>query len=451
MLFSYLWGNKYLPKKINELYCNYEEIKDIVDLLTDLHNNREGIKNGFIIYNDETSSINLQTIKVILEEKKFSFNEVNFDGNENIKLDVKLESIGERNITDIFNNRKTSILITEQLKKKNLEIIKNYLQSNKQIPVFLFVQKNSKNEKKILQNFCNEFYLSKPTDTDIFNLIKKISKDEKININDPVIIYLVDKCNNDIDRVFLILENLKTYYNNKKITIRNIEESLSVFTSKDIDINSYGFIKNLYSSDIDINECINYYECNQQITYLLHENYYNNLFKKKKDNSLKFRVLNDYYEKMIDSSIIEKYVFNNRKWELNCYVGFLSLKYPNYLISSNDLYISNISLNNASITSKINYLYHNLKYINEIIKKLNISVDNFQNFAFLIYDYFIFNTITEQKAINKLIKYLQKNNITITNFDKIVKLSYLYDTYSKIYTQKKKTSITKLITRTANF
>lgn len=154
---------------------------------------------------------------------------------------------------------------------------------------------------------------------------------------------------------------------------------------------------------------------------------------------------------MIDSSIIEKYVFNNRKWELNSYVGFLSLKYPNYLISSNDLYISNISLNNASIISKTNYLYHNLKYINEIIKKLNISVDNFQNFAYLIYDYFIFNTITEQKAVNKLIKYLQKNNITISNFDKIVKLSYLYETYSKIYTQKKKTSITKLITRTTNF
>ena len=153
---------------------------------------------------------------------------------------------------------------------------------------------------------------------------------------------------------------------------------------------------------------------------------------------------------MVDSSIIEKYTFNNRKWELNCYIGVLSLKYPNYLISSNNLYMSDIILNNASITSKINYLYHNLKYINEIVKKLNISIDNFQNFAFLIYNYFIFNTINDITKKKKIINYLQKNNITISNFDKIVKLSYLYEIYSKIYTQKRKTSINKLITTSTN-
>ena len=163
MLFSYLWGDKYLPKTINELYCKDKEIKQIIDNLQKIKIEDKNTKNGFIIYHEESSSINLQTIKVILNHCNFSIQQLNCDCGENIKLDVKLQSICIRNITDIFNNKKTALLIDEQLKKKNLDILKNYFRSNKKIPIFFLLKKKVSKKKKLYRIIVMNFtYQNQP-------------------------------------------------------------------------------------------------------------------------------------------------------------------------------------------------------------------------------------------------------------------------------------------------
>ena len=436
MFYSYIWGDKYLPKNINELYGNKQDIQKISKILKDLYNNIPNTNNGLILNND--GNINIKHfIKIILKECNFTIQEIDNEYLIDSKFENILNNICVKNITDIFNNKKTAIIITDNFqKKKTAEIILEYMNNNKFTPIICLFQNNYVNNI----NFNKKFYtinIVRPSDNEIYNLIKLISKNENIVISDIIIRLLVDKCNNDINRTFLILENIKTYYSDKKINIKEIQESIDVFCNKDIDINSYGFIKNLYNESIDVSECIDYWECNQNINLLLHENFFNNLYSDKNVNhNIKYDVLYKYYTELTNSSIIDKFVFNNRK--LSNYIGFLSLKYPNYLIHKNNINVTKINLSNSGILSKVNYHFFNLKFINEITKKLDISTNQFQFFTLLMYDYFIFNNIKYEKQIKKITDKLSDMQFSFSNFDKTIKLSFLYERYAKSYTNQKK-------------
>ena len=111
---------------------------------------------------------------------------------------------------------------------------------------------------------------------------------------------------------------------------------------------------------------------------------------------------------------------------------------------SNNIITNNIKIHNSSILSKLNYFFYNLKFINEITKKINISLNQFQLFTSLLYDYFILNKIDCDIKKQKFIKLLKSYNFAFNNFDKSLKLSYLYCTYEKLYTNKLKKQISNI-------
>ena len=440
MFYSYLWDEKYMPKSIEELHGNKNDINGIIKLLQDIKK-KKNVLNGIILNYDTNSNIK-NYIKILLNHCNYSFQEISYEELNDSKFEQTLNDICYRNITDIFNNKCSAIIITENIKKKkNFEVITKYLKNNKYIPVICLLCNNTINITKYKNNY-SIFNIQNPNDIYIFKFIKNIAINENILINDTIISILVNKCNNDLNRVFLILENIKTFYNNQKITLSNLQESLDVITNKDIDINSYGFIKTLHTKEVSSDFCINYYESNQGIIHLFSENFFNNIYQN--NNNLSYKLLLDYYEKLSESSMIEKFVFDNRKWGLSCYSGILGLKYPNYILMSNNIITNNIKINNSSILSKLNYFFYNLKFINEITKKINISLNQFQLFTSLLYDYFILNKIDCDIKKQKFIKLLKSYNFAFNNFDKSLKLSYLYCTYEKLYTNKLKKQISDI-------
>ena len=79
-------------------------------------------------------------------------------------------------------------------------------------------------------------------------------------------------------------------------------------------------------------------------------------------------------------------------------------------------------LKHSLIISKYNYRFYNLKFINNLSKKLDIDMRNFHITSYLLYNV-LFHS--DDNVILKYIKRLKKYNIDSRNFFKIIKLSIL--------------------------
>ena len=155
-------------------------------------------------------------------------------------------------------------------------------------------------------------------------------------------------------------------------------------------------------------------------------------------NTKKEKVIK-FYNKLIDSSIIDTRMFNKHMWELADYVGLLSCMTAKLIIDGKGV---SQNLRCSPVISKTNYKYYNLKLINEICRKLDIPVINFQEYTTLFYDIVIYKKYNDQKR-NEFISDL-KTKLSFANFEKIIKLSYLYTNYNKKYTVKVKNKLLNL-------
>ena len=81
--------------------------------------------------------------------------------------------------------------------------------------------------------------------------------------------------------------------------------------------------------------------------------------------------------------------------------------------------------------------YVSKKVVNNICKKLNINISNFQTFTYQIYNLYVLSSTysNEAKTYKKI---LINKNFLYVDLDKSIKLSYLFDEYRSVYTSKKK-------------
>ena len=148
---------------------------------------------------------------------------------------------------------------------------------------------------------------------------------------------------------------------------------------------------------------------------------------------------------------MENVLHESNQWELTDYISALSCGTANLTLNNskrtNSIKYTNVD--SSPVYSKINYKFYNLKLINEICKKLKINPNNFQDYTFNIFKYFIFKNPIK-KEYEKFIKYLKTCKLTFVDLDKSIKLSYLYIEYSKSYSSKKKREYNKGEKKTTN-
>ena len=423
MTHNFIWGNIHLPNTSNELLGNEENIVEIRNFLNNLKQ-KKNISNCICLYGSIGIGKNL-IINLLLKESNFTKTQIDFNyiKNDTMLID-KINEVTNTNIVNIFKKSKNSIIIQNFIPKKNkLDIILNYSNKNKYIPV-IFLYNDIKN-LNILKNI-NKVHISTLSFNNMKILLINLSQKINIILNDECLDLLCENCNNNLNRALFIIENIKIHFKEKKIDVEKLKTQLHIFSSKDLDIDTFSMYEKSFQDILSYDDSINFFENDMNGYLLIQENIYNNLNSSNLTEKKTLKIINDYYDKLIDASIFEQEIYTKKNWYMSEYIAILTIKFPNYLINKNNIIIKKLNTNNYTIISKMNYYYCNLKHINNICKQLNLSYSTFQYFTVMLYEKFILNNYE-----------FKIPNMNFYCFDKCIKLSYLHTKYYKLYTKKK--------------
>ena len=441
-------ADKYIPKNINDITDNNENINKIINWLNISKDNKS--KNGLFISGD--SGVGKKTtIKLILETEGFQTKYIYYDNNNSIKN--QLSSLDYLSNNNIFNNQKKIAIVIEDIDtiisstKCSCKLFTNYLKNKFRFPFIFIYNINSNINHKLLSKECLTINFNKSSDNNLKQFVNKVCKCENITFSDMDLTKFIDILQYDYRRTLYILDNIKFYFKGKTITNEDIKNIISVFLKKNLSIEIHNGVNSIFKNKLNINKTLKIYNSNQmKLPMLVHENFIKNInynivcSKKEKLNKI------DYYNNNIVAAyIIQSKIFETSNWDLSDYVGILSTYVPNLLL--NNLKKSNKikynSINPSPVYSKINYRFYNLKFMNLLSKKINININNFQNFSFKIYKLFLLSESNTKMSL-EYIYFLKSKKITFLDLDKTIKLSYLYAQYRSVYTPKKKREIEKL-------
>ena len=462
---SALWVDKYRPVNVNDIIGNTSEImlirKWLNVFITKQHYN--GFKNCILISGPPGIG-KTSTVNILLKEQGFDIIEFNASELRTSKIiSDKLETIlSGKSIQMIFNkDTKTGIIMDEvdgieSRKEYSSNDIINYINytENREIARLKNLKKKTKKKDKIYVNknpiicICNNITrnlnsllkdvmhikFNGPSDNDIYTLLKKINKGEKLNISDAILNIITPYCQNDLRRTVYLLEYISGF-TKKNISQGELLKSIQNIGTKDIDIALYEAINKVYFDyNMDLREILLNYQADQTfVPYIIHENFINfidkntyNSYEELLDCSIK------YYDLLTDSQLFRNNMFGN--WGFSEYVGILSCFTSNFLIKN--MKIRNTpkvtSFEKSALISKYNYRFYNLKSINNICKKIDIDISNFH----ILSSFILYATFENQQLLPYQIKYLSSKNISIKEFEKILKLSAKYEHYVGLYTKK---------------
>ena len=278
------------------------------------------------------------------------------------------QSFKSYDISSMLNHqKKTTAFIIDNiesnvLSKSEINELHNLFIQYKTIrPVILIgnYNKNTNYPKKKI----NTLKIYNPTDTTLFNISKLYVNKLQYNISDINLKLIINKCQADIKKLFVLIEQYKSYKTIKKDTI----------VIKDCNYNLFTDFSNLLANYKSIdNSCI----LNDQIillTYTFHQNLYNisinNCKNNVEDNLFQW---NNY---ILESLNYEEQISKNHNWDFLNYIYYIGPKQISYEYN-------NIK-KNKNITSQVDYpKYCYLTNQKNIYKKL---IQIFKTYDF--YDY----------------------------------------------------------------
>lgn len=461
------WVDKYKPKSIDEIIGNKNSIAKIrnwLDCFKDNTKQTPDFKNALLL-SGATGTGKTIISELILKEYNYDIIELNSSSlRTSIELTKKIKQIFEaKSIKTIFKkDAKTSVILDEIDGMEN----KKEFTSNDLISLFNYEKdkyylnkKISKKDKKYIINknpiicTCNSIektmksilpevihiHLEKPTDEEIFILLKKLNDAEKIQLSDIVLRLIIPYCQYDYRRLNYVMELVKGYLNSN-LKIDKLISFIDKLGNKDIQYELYDSVQLIFNDyTLSFQELLNLFNNESHfIPTIIHENFINFIDKNTNENyEKKLDLCIDYYDNLIDSHIIKTNSFG--KWDLQEYTGVLNSISCNYILKKTKLKstLKFKYFDKSALVSKYNYRYYNLKYINQISKKLNLDIENFKILSTLVaYSLFI-----DKVNLDYTIQKLKHEGVSSKEFQKIIKLSFLYEKYSRIFTKKIQNSI----------
>jgi len=445
-----VWSSKYTPKHIKDITDNDTNINKITCWLNSFKDDNEKLRTSNALFIEGGSGIGKKTtIKLILEKEKFQIKYIYFDKTNSIKN--QLDSLDYLSVNSIFNNKKNIAIVIEEIDtiinstKSSCKLFINYFKKKCKLPfIFIYNINNDINHKSLSKESIN-IKFNKSSNSNLKKFVTKVFKAENIKLENIDLDKLIDILQYDYRRTLYILENIKFYFKEKVVTEKDLDNIISVFLKKNLSIELNDALNKIYNSKLDINKSLELYNTNcMKLPMLIHENFIKNikynLIETPKD---KLKKIDNYYNYITDAYIIQSKIFELNNWDLSDYVGILSTTVPNVLLNSSEKKKKYKTINPSPIYSKINYRFYNLKFINSISKKININVNNFQNFSFKVYKLFVLADLKEKNAL-EYANYLKSKKILFLDIDKTIKISYLYAQYRNIYTSKKRKDIEKI-------
>ena len=403
----------------NEL-CNRGPLAEkIKGLILNIHNNKNDllIKKGIYLYG--ASGIGKTTFIINL------LKEMNFDIILYNSCDVRnkktIENITKYNISDInvasmFNKKQKPIaIIMDEIDGMNsgdkggINLLIKLIRPKKTkkqkkedlINVPLICISNYHQDKKIkeLMKTCNTFELKRPTNNQLYHLIKN---DLKIK-NNSIITNLISYINYDLRKY----NNIVKIYNENKDVFNHFMMN-HILQNKLYTEDTKELVGNLFNTDYNINQHIDIInETDRTIVALLwHENIIDLIENKNIDKKKSYV----HYEEMLNnicfSDYIDRITFQKQIWQFNEMSSLLKtfLNNHNYHINFKKTLLKEIRF--TKVLTKYSTEYNNLLFINRLCEEFNLDNTellsvflNIQNNNENIEDIF---TLFENNNINKL-------------------------------------------------
>lgn len=456
MIFEY-------PKNVSEIVCYENEINIIKNWINEfkLDKKTDDFKNALLITGPTGSGKTILAHK-IFEEENYTIMEYNaLDTRTSKELYERIELIicGD-SIEYLFNEKRTVVIIDEidgldskkdfsvtdilnliNYDKVNNELNKNIKKKKSQMPIrtlrnrtpIVLIASDLPNSYNTILKDVLHIKLPLPTERSIELLIRKLNTTFDLEFSDEIVRELVPNCQNDFRRTIMLTDYI-SHYVNSEYNDEQIKKTIKSLGTKDIDCDLQEALdKTLYTTDKSLEYMSTLYYADQNFyPLLLHENILTLIDKTNVDLSRKIDISLKFYEYFITSLLFKTTSFGN--WDIHEYISYLTGGLTNILCK--ELTIKNkIVCDKSAMISKYNYRYYNLKVINSVCKKLNLNINNFQNFSiFICYVLFELNNMD---FLNRIIKYLVSKNIEFKEFDKCIKFSLEYEKYEKMYISKK--------------
>ena len=315
---------------------------------------------------------------LFLEDKNYNilYFDISSIKSKNLIYDKIKESFRTYDICSMLQNKRKKLayiidnIDSSSLSKSDINELHSLFIKNKTIRPVILIGKYNKTtnypKKKI-----DTLKLFNPTENILFKIGKKIIKSSKYNINDISLKLIISKCQQDIKKLIILIEQFK---NTKNINIDNItikDSSYNLFIDY---ANLMGNYKNIKSTVINTDQVI-------LLTYTFHQNIYNFSIQ-----NCKTEYITDYLYQwnkyLLESINYEYYMTKTQNWDFLSYLYFTGPKYISYTY--------NKIKKNKNISTQVDYpKYCYLSNQKNLYKKL---IQIFKNFDF-------YDTINEDNFI----------------------------------------------------
>jgi len=429
MLNNDLWINKYKPTKLSEIIGNKENIETFKNWIKNFNYN----KNQSIIISGNQGICKTLTIKLILEELNYNIKFINCNEIKDHRIydDFKNYYNFSKSIYNKFNlnNKKIAIIFDEieniTLTSEKKYIINIYKENNKYNYFPLIFISNNQHTKLLydLKKGCNEIIFNIPSLDDIKLLIKNISLNENLKIeNDSIIEKLINFSQNDIRRLIILFQELSFNVVDNYIDESLINLFIENSKKKNIIIGLFNSTKNIINDYLEYDNIIKLYEIEKVLLPLMiHENYLKKISKtlEKKNNNkfLKndvFDIISNIADSISIGDNIETSIYTDQNWYLQNIHGFFTCLNTSYWLNKDEnIALTKLEVDDIKFSSDLNKTSLkniNKKNINNLIK----IIDKKSIYEILMLNRIsnhLINSSQENELINILSKYNKNFNI----------------------------------------
>ena len=441
--------NKYKPTDINNFIGNKNSIKLLSEWFKELE---KGIPSKRAVLISGKSGIGKSLLAEIMYNeynyKIYEFNSSDVRSCKSLKesLDKVMESIDVQMICQNYKNKSPGIIMDEidgmgvgdrggiqelikiinplRGRRSIKKVEKKNLLNKKIVPIICI--NNDIYDKKIneLKKDCLEIKLDKISLNELFEYFKKIITNENINITDESLKKIIIKCNSDIRRIFIIINDIKNTYNNDNITNNNVDEVLNIYEKENIDISLHESSDLVINKNLSESKITEIYESDRcLLPQMIHENYMSSIISRNGDDDKKLESSIEISRVLYLCDYIDKYIYTNQNWDLQNLQCYYSGIIPNYYFNYSGKPKYYTKINFSLCLGKTSLQYTNYKNIEFLIHILNNKNYKFEDLN-LIYKKIMlyFNSKNENDIINAK-KICDYYDIKYTDLEKLVKVN----------------------------
>lgn len=446
--------NKYKPTDISNFIGNKKSIKLLDDWFQELE--KKEIPNKRAILISGKSGIGKSLLAEIMYKKYnykiYEFNSSDVRSCKSLKesLDKVMESIDVQMICQNYQTKSPGIImdeidgmgvgdrggIQELIKiinplrgRRSIKKIEKKNLLNKKITPIICIN-NDIYDKKIneLKKDCLEIKLDKIPLNELFEYFKKIIIKENINISENSLKTILKKCNSDIRRIFIILNDIKSTYNDIEIDSDKVDDILTIYEKENIDISLYESSDLVINKNLSENKITEIYESDRcLLPQMIHENYISSVISRNGNDKNKLESSIEISRVLYLCDYIDKYIYTNQNWDLQNLQCYYSGIIPNHYFNHCGTPKYYTPINFSLCLGKTSLQYTNYKNIEFLIHKLNNKNYKFEDLN-LIYKKIMlyFNSKNENDIINAK-KICDYYDIKYTDLEKLVKVNKIDD------------------------